>query len=385
MHFRIFFSYLVLSLVLIPFSVRAQSGIDRVEIHGFGGWAYAKTDHNNYLMGDPDGRWDYWDFALNFNTWVTDNLRVNAQLYAEGGLMVAKTQENTSEDETSVEDETSTNVDYAFVEYTFSDLLKLRAGKVKHPFGIYGEVLKAGTVRPFFFLPTTIYGRMGIVANGYKGVGVLGRFDMENGWALSYDIYGGEVDVEVLHTWHALEDEQIFHSMKTKDVIGGRLVIETPIEGLNLGASGYTGTFTMEGTKSHQNVYGFHVEYATDRFGLRSEWAQTKLGKNKKIQGLYVEGDYLLTDHWQAALCYEWSKVTLKNVDIDLSEAPSLGKHRAWDFGLNYIVTPNLLLRASYHIIKGNRFAYPDDLSSTNVGTLNDRTHMYLFGFNFSF
>ncbi len=371
-----------LSILMFVFLVLAGtkgSCAERIDIHGFGSWAFSDTDGpNNYLMARPNRSWDYYDFALNLNAQVDEKVRVNAQLYAEGGLQYAKTQENENDTESSLD------VDYAFVEYAYSDYLKIRGGKVKHPFGIYGELLKVGTVRPFFFLPTTIYGRMGIVANGYKGIGILGRKDLNSNFSISYDIYTGEVDVEVLHTWHAVEGEEIFHPMHTKDVIGGRIVIDTPIEGLSFGASGYSGMFEMEGTKAHQNVFGFQASFVRDRFGLRGEYAQTKLGTNKTIKGAYAEGDYLLTEHWQIALCYEWSKVTLELADNPLDKAPSLGKHTAFNIGLNYIVNPNLILRASTHFIKDNRFAYPDDVA-TSYTNLDTTTFMYLLGVNFSF
>ena len=33
----------------------AQGLANSVQIHGFGGWAYAETDGNEYFVGTPDG------------------------------------------------------------------------------------------------------------------------------------------------------------------------------------------------------------------------------------------------------------------------------------------------------------------------------------------
>jgi len=69
--------------------------------------------------------------------------------------------------------------------------LKLRAGKVKQPFGISAEVFDVGTRRPFFELPQAVYGPIGLVGESYKGIGFTGSFDVQGGWGLAYDLYGG--------------------------------------------------------------------------------------------------------------------------------------------------------------------------------------------------
>ncbi len=74
---------------------------------------------------------------------------------------------------------------------TFSQKLKLRAGKVKQPFGISAEVFDVGTRRPFFELPQAVYGPIGLVGESYKGIGFTGSFDVQGGWGLAYDLYGG--------------------------------------------------------------------------------------------------------------------------------------------------------------------------------------------------
>ena len=56
----------------------AQSLSDSVQIHGFGGWAYAETDGNGYLIGTPDGSWDNADFALNVSAQPLANLSIVA-------------------------------------------------------------------------------------------------------------------------------------------------------------------------------------------------------------------------------------------------------------------------------------------------------------------
>ena len=64
---------------------------------------------------------------------------------------------------------TKAELDYAFGEYKFTDALKLRAGQVKQPFGLFTELMDVGTVRPFLYLPQSLYGPTAAVAiaSGY--------------------------------------------------------------------------------------------------------------------------------------------------------------------------------------------------------------------------
>ena len=42
--------------------------VGNVAIHGFGGWAYGRTDNENrYLYGDEDGNYDEMNFSLNIS------------------------------------------------------------------------------------------------------------------------------------------------------------------------------------------------------------------------------------------------------------------------------------------------------------------------------
>jgi len=122
------------------FGLRAQN-LEKISLHGFGAWGYGNTNGNHYLIGDEDGDYDHAQFYLNINANPFEKLSIIAQIGAHQGHL-------------GVDFE----FDYAFAEWVFSDALKFRIGKVKHPFGIYGELLNVGTIRPFFALPQGIYG-----------------------------------------------------------------------------------------------------------------------------------------------------------------------------------------------------------------------------------
>ena len=69
------------------------------------------------------------------------------------------------------------SLDWGFAEYRIHDLLRLRAGKMKNPFGIFMEVKDVGTLRPFFSLPYSIYGAGNMASEAYLGAGLTGSYN----------------------------------------------------------------------------------------------------------------------------------------------------------------------------------------------------------------
>lgn len=385
--FRILFVFTILTFLG---SAHAQDFSNKLQIHGFGGWGYGKTDGYHYLLGSKDGNYQHSQFALALSANPIDNITIFAQLFW-GSL-----------------DEGQQNADYdfAFVEWGFSDAMKFRIGKVKHPFGIYTEVYDVGTIRPFFSLPQGIYSPQGLVAKSYNGLGFTGSRYSELGWGLQYEVYAGKLDLDVQNPWTSLEEEaggeegeeEEDHGSETgldavKDVLGGRLIFATPIDGLHFGGSAYFGTpqggghGSEEGepaSKPKHQAYGLQVEYLSDRWSMRSEFGRHKEGDELTINGAYLEVAYHLTEQWQLATRYDWSNA--KVGEIDLSEAPSLVEHKDIALGLNYWVSSNFVLKAAYHIVDGNRFALPEELhEAIEHGELGNKTHLFQFGTHFSF
>ncbi|MCK5571595.1 MAG: hypothetical protein KAJ12_02490, partial [Bacteroidetes bacterium] len=168
---------ILLTLAISTAPVSAQGLTDGVQIHGFGGWAYTQTDGNVYLNGTEDGTYDNANFALHVTAEPMEKLTIVAQIRGE-----------------AVAGEDLFELDYAFANYAFSDLFNARIGRVKHPLGIYGEIIDVGTLRPFYYLPQSLYGPNGYTARAYNGVGIAGWHDWDSGWGLEYDVYGGQIE-----------------------------------------------------------------------------------------------------------------------------------------------------------------------------------------------
>jgi hypothetical protein len=348
--------------------------MDTVALHGFGGWAYGKTDNENqYLVGHDEGNYDNVNFSLN----ISANPYERLSLYIQAGY-------------TESRDEDDVGLDYAFAEWYFSDMLTFRVGKVKAPFMLYTEVYDVGTIRPFFTLPQGVYRQF--AAEAYKGVGITGSLYTKHGWELQYDMYGGKLSL-LPNLYIDIEEFRFDVANPVgNDLIGGRLKVQTPLPGLNVAFSAYTGEFEFEQEElpidDRYIFIGASAEYLSDRLRICSEYLTQKESSKIVVDVVYVEAAYRFTDHWQAAARYEFADFEIDDPYFQYSPE-SLFEHEEIVLGLNYWLNPNLVFKCSYHIVDGNRFAFPENiqdyLESFLQGSFEETTHLILLGAQFSF
>lgn len=354
--------------------ITAQETQQKPQINGFAAWSYGRTDGNEYLLGTEDGEYDHLDFALTIFAQPSERLTVHGQVFwqLEG-------------------EERETELDFAFAEWRFSRAARFRIGKVRFPFGIYAEVFDVGTVRPFLFLPQGIYGPAGFVAEGYLGVGLTGEVGGGQGWEIAYDVYAGELQIPFeepfLRPPEGSAEEEGEETENVGDLLGGRLTVQSPVDGLSFGLSAFSGTEeeVEEGGGDRLSVVGLHLEYLSDKWWWRTEYAWLEDTNNGlKTVSAYGELAYRMSPHWQLAGRYDWSDSELEEADATV--APSLLEHEDRAVALSYWFTGNLVLRLELHQVEGNRFAQPDNLDDAiAAGTLERDTRLIQFGAQFSF
>lgn len=340
----------------------------KLALHGYGNWAYGKTDGNNYINGNDEGTWDTMEFSLGVTATPAENLTVHAQAFWEMG-----------------EEGAESSMDFAFAEYAVSQALALRAGRVKQPFGIYTEIYDVGVLYPFNNLPQGIYGPAGFVAEGYMGVGVTGAVDLTGTLRLQYDLYGGEIESALTTPWaevdeaaEAVEDEQ---STDIQDMVGGRALVGAPDGTYTVGVSAYTGTADTkslgeEAEGDRHTAVGAQAELMLSAFTLRAEYAYQN-AEAYSANAAYAEGSYLITPNWRVALRYDWTKVDpdgADEIDSALLESTDIG------IAVNYIVNPFFVVKLAYHLVDGNRFTTANEESP-----LEEKTDLITAGVSFSF
>ena len=352
-------------------SLRAQSLPSQIDLHGFGSWAYRRTNVNDYLGGTPEGSYRSVKFSLNVAAAVQTSLTIHGQVFFA---------------ESPVDERVDLN--YAFAEWRFSDALKLRVGKMQLPFGIYTEVFDVGTLRPFPSLPQSIYGPTGFISESAEGIGLRGLFAAGPRWDVQYDVYGGGIDVPENDSSIGLAQglppearEGPGEGELVRDVVGARVNFRTSIPGLRMGASAYTGIAILDSLRRRKTVLGAHAEYLSDVWWLRSEFVHEQEAQGgERVNGFYIEVARFLTPQWQVAALYDRNQVTLPEDPEPV--APSFLKHREVGLGVNYWFTPELVLKSSYFFVSGNRFIAS---LSADASAIDEKTRLLQLGAEFSF
>ena len=211
-------------LVAVPSSARAASlgGGDEaasVEAHGFVSQGFIKSTDNNYLADSKRGSFEFTEVGINFTTQPTERLRLGTQLFsnklgATGNFNV--------------------KADWFYVDYRWRDWFGIRAGRVKLPFGLYNDTSDIDAARVPVLLPQSVYP----IANrdyllAQTGLELYGYVDLRKGGALDYRLYGGTIYIPLTGQAPPVQ----VTDLSTQYVVGGRLMWDTPVEGLRVGGS----------------------------------------------------------------------------------------------------------------------------------------------------
>ncbi len=139
-----------------------------LEAHGFVSFGYLKTWGNNWLGESLDGTDEFWEAASNIIARPMDRLRLGAQLITRdlGDSINGKVE-----------------LDWAYADWRASDEIGVQVGRIKIPYGLYGESVDVDAARTTVF-QSLIYGRrerdIRLTTDGAKLYGRLNDVD----WAL---------------------------------------------------------------------------------------------------------------------------------------------------------------------------------------------------------
>jgi hypothetical protein len=368
MNFRIVIA--AACLAAAPAAFAADLGDGKTSLHFTGGWIYGVTNTNAYdaasYIADPQGQLENGEINLAVLSRVLPNVTVGAQLAFD-------------EDPSGQ----SMGLDWAFAEYTFNDLFKLRAGKVKMPFGLFGEIEAIGTLRPFYGLPNSVYGRSTVSAVGYYGAGLTGSLSSGN-WTFQYDLYGGEAHTETVQPFLRAKAQLTAGTLTEtqeedlRQLVGGRLTLLTPIDGLQVRVS----AFRADLDDAALFTAMLSAEYQDELWGARVE--AYRASERFLTFGGYAELSRFLTQSLQVAV-----RAEVLHTQADSAGIPSDSqflRHREGAVGLNYWLSQQVVFKLAFHFIDGNRLVFPTALDDALLaGGVQQQTRMFTAGTQFTF
>ena len=302
-------------------------GLDSLTINGYSSFEFEKQIEEEG-GGDPNGSFDADLFDLVFNFQVNDKIRVSADLTWEHG--------SATEDELG-----NVAVEYAFVEYAFADLVKVRMGKMFTPYGIFNEI---HTAKPAFLSvkePAATNKPERIVENAFRffprwGTGIAIRGDgviAERDF--NYDVLVANGFQEDTNPFE--EDNNLSKS------VTARFRFE-PTETISVGNSFYYDKVESDGVDNLVSE-GLELHYQGNTWRLLAEiafgWLQPTDGEKIHQVGWILQPSYSLDNGVTPYVRFE-------RIDPNTS--------RDEDHGYNFIAGVNLELTGGFIIKAENNY-----------------------------
>lgn len=253
---------------------------DRIRINGYTSFEFEKQlEAKAGGRGDPNGSFDADGFDLVLNIHATDRVRAALDLAMEHGVATEDGRGNIA-------------MEYGFVEYVVSDLVKLRFGKMFTPFGIFNEI---HTAKPAFLtvkeaaplnkpdrvLPGAfrLYPRWG-AGIGLHGDGVVGQKNF------NYDVLLANGDQETTNPFE--EDDNSSKSVTLR-------VRFEPSDDLRVGYSFYLDKFNDDKLGKLASS-GVEIEWTRGELRLQAEAAlgvlTPRTAPQVKQVGWYLQPSY---------------------------------------------------------------------------------------------
>jgi hypothetical protein len=278
-----------------------------VQVHGFASQGFVYTSHNNWLtMNSVDGSGAMTEMGLNVSSQLSDRLRVGAQVYDYNRGQLGQWHPS---------------LDWALVDYRFTNWLGIRGGKVKTTLGLYNDSQDVDFLHVFALLPQSVYATdIRDTTIAHAGGDVYGDIALPHHLGdLAYTAYAGHRSDSIYSGYPYLISQWGTHLRAMGGLqYGGDLRWHPPLKGLLVGASRMNQDISAHGTffdffhpsngvipyfefSKADWANQFFGEYKRGRFAIDSEYRrylrdQIILNKSSEhisnVRGWYVSGTY---------------------------------------------------------------------------------------------
>ncbi len=376
---------------LFMFTENIQAETADVNIHGFISQGFLKTSHNNYLCNSEDGSFQFNEMGINFNTQLSDKLRMGCQFFARDLGEVGNDE---------------IKLDWASADYRLHNLIGFRIGKIKISHGLYNDVRDVDAVRTNILLPRGIYmERSRAILVAMKGFGIYGEIPgnisyqagygtieiPETSYAVTnlaqfyqeyilsgYSGYGNSADSEeITSSVHSVDVNHFFNSAVQWD---------TPLNGLKLAASSvylsmdiFMDSNTMELIKlnfKEISISVFSAEYSIGDTIMTVEYAAPKVKGDVLTSsidinrvGYYASISHRFTDYFEISAYYAETFSIKTDKDGDRFVNMGLPRHLAWEkdicLSVRFDIINNWIIKLESHLIDGTMLADTTDSDLT--------------------
>ena len=302
--------------VFAPLAHAVELG-DSAELHGYGSQDYWQTSHNTYMDASHTGTWDNNFLGLVGTVSLNDASKLWAQL------------------ETSTED--TTRFTWFFVDYQLTNELRVHAGRVKFPLGLYNETIDAKFIQMSSLEPALYQEAADLVHDSYHGVGLDYQQSLGSNGSLLWQVYGGNT-----------YDTDPPPDSRDRRMGGGRVTYETPIQGLRFMASAYYTRVQVlaTGQMVGETKWIGSADFVNGDWDLKSEYGSHSF-RGMRSYAYYAQVGRNFLGKWTAFARYDYY-VADKSLSHDDSYHQRIGV-----LGVNYKIKGNISLRLENHFNSG--------------------------------
>lgn len=348
-------SQLLLALLLCN-PLYSQS---KLRVFGHMTQGFAISDHHQIYGIPSKGTSDYQNIALQFRFDVNESNNFIVQL-THKRLGLNPLMEITRDIE----------LDWGFFEHRPTPSSYIKFGKVSLPLGIFNEVRDVGVLIPFYRVPSSVYTESRISSEAIEGVVFGIQFPIGKGWSIRSDFFAGQFR---WGEWANIENP-LGNGFKTnvqrvdiESVLGTQLWLNTPLEGLRTGISGYYGVtkngFGLNVLSGVENPtvgnYLASFEYDFDAAVFRAEGNIIAVsGSPFYLQNYYLQSSFNLWNNF--VLNAQFESIDSKNIIVPFYLREILPKrhvdselHRDYSIGLNYIFSTGFVMKLEAHTTRG--------------------------------
>jgi hypothetical protein len=238
-------------------------------------------------------------------------------------------------------------LEYAFLSYTGFKNIRISAGKFIVPFGRFNKDLHPTWINK---MPDRPLGMDNVFPQTYSDVGIWisGAAAVSGGTRIVYDAFVvngllGEDGGDIRDLRDNDREGLSAGGRDNNKAFGGRLGVELGPQGLDVGASVYTGNYFDDPTDNLTlTLFGADAAYAYKGLEVRAEAvfaSQDATAGDLKKKGGYAQAAYLVRGRFEPVIRFSLKDMPGENND-----------QRRLSFGGNYYVSANSSVRLAYHV-----------------------------------
>jgi hypothetical protein len=250
--------------------------------------------------------------------------------------------------------ESDVSLNWAFYQRAFKDGTTVKIGRMPIPRGIYNELRAVGVVLPLYRPPVVFYDEGAYYSETIDGAIATHTFADDSPWSLEANVYVGGWRSLAYDTW---SPEYSISPVRAEDAIGTQLWLNTPVDGLRVGASAQRHNDKNEGTGGVLKMREWHVslDATRERWFLRAEGQLQNYVDSDKLYVGYVQLNVKPTEKLGITGEVQRSRDT----DVTYTSPSSFEWHRSHGVGASYAFSPSLVFKLEHHWDRGIQVEQP--------------------------